>query len=287
MNTTEQRPQTPEQATACYYSVIAPLLMAEGVGDGRTTACVMAQAATIDALRKGLTLNKPTDEMECCCPVLRRLAIRANDTSWWESNEERTEHLRPLIPLLLDSRGDRDLEFKRIFFIADNVVRVLTPMRLEWIAENTKSDKLKEDCTNGAKALREIPEITDQASALSAREVCRKFKDAAYASAYASASAYAYASASASASADASAYAYASAYASASASASASADASAYAYASAYASAYADASADASAYASADASADKVRAQKVKYRTAFLEMFKTCAALTRAKGGQG
>jgi hypothetical protein len=221
MNTTEERPQSPEEATSYFYPVIAPLMMCEGVGDGRNTACIMAQAATIDALRKGRTLDKPTDEMECCCPILRRLAIRANDTSWWESNEERTEHLRPLIPLLLDSRGDKALMDQRASLIADNVVRVLTPMRLEWIAENTKSDKLKGDCAAGAKALRELPQIKDKESALSASGVCRKFKDDAYA------------------------------------------DAAESAYASAYADAY----------------ADRIGAQKVKYRTAYLEMFRACAAI--------
>jgi len=43
---------------AGFYGVIAPLVMCSGVGDGKTTACVMAQAATIDALRKGLTLEE-------------------------------------------------------------------------------------------------------------------------------------------------------------------------------------------------------------------------------------
>src|SRR4051812_12831948 len=95
-----------------HYSVIAPLIMCNGVGDGKTTACVMAQAATIDALRKGKTLDKPTDDMECACPVLRRMAIRANDANWWKDDVERTEHLRPLIPLLLDSRGSAKLTRK-------------------------------------------------------------------------------------------------------------------------------------------------------------------------------
>src|SRR5688500_15367771 len=118
----DTRPQTPEEAVAFHYPVIAPLVMCSGVGDGRTTACVMAQAATIDALRKGQTLGAPPDEMECASPVLRRLAIRANDTSWWASDADRTEHLRPLIPLLLDSRGSSELERKRAWFVADSAV---------------------------------------------------------------------------------------------------------------------------------------------------------------------
>ena len=180
-----------------FYPVIAPLIMGEGVGDGKTTACVMAQAATIDALRKGKTLDAPTDEMECACPVLRRIAIRLNDTRWWKNNVERTEHLRPLIPLLLDSKGDETLTDKRVFFAADHAVRDLTPVRLEFIAKNTKNENVKQDCLDGAKKLRGLSRIKDKASALKASEVCRKLR------AYASADAYAYASA------NANAYAYA------------------------------------------------------------------------------
>lgn len=247
----EPRPESePQSAYAGFYPVIAPLIMGSGVGDGKTTACVVAQAATIDALRNGKTLDKPTDEMECACPVLRRLAIRLNDTEWWKSNEERTEVLRPIIPLLLDSRGSRDLTQKRAYFVADQAVRVLTPIRLEYIAKHSKSERVKTENAAGAKALRELAPITDAGTAQTAREVCRKLK----------ASAYAYA--------DASAYASADAYADASASASAYADAYAYASASADASAYASASADA--YADA---------QKLKYRTALLEVFHACAAI--------
>ena len=249
-----------------FYKVIAPLIMGSGVGDGQTTACVMAQAACIDALRKGKTLEKPTDEMECACPVLRRIAIRLNDTEWWKSNEERTEILRPIIPLLLDSRGDKKLTDKRVFFAADHAVRDLTPIRLEYIAAHTKNDKVKSDCFAGAKTLRKLERIEDKKTALEARDVCANLH--AYAYAYASAYASAYADAYADASADASADAYADASADASASASADASASAYAYADAYAYAYADASASASAY-----------AQKLRYRSLLLKLFHDLAAL--------
>jgi len=229
-----------------YYAVIAPLLMGSGVGDGKTTACVMAQAATIDALRNGRTLDKPTDKMECACPVLRRLAIRLNDTNWWNSNEERTETLRPIIPLLLDSRGNRAITDARVFLVADRSVRDLTPMRLEFIAQKTKSDKVKADCLSGAKKLRSLARIKDKASALKARDACENLRK----SASASASAYAYASADAYASAYAYAYAYASAYA--------------YAAAAAYADEYVDAYA---------------YAQKLKYRESLLQCFYDCAAI--------
>lgn len=202
----------PQSAYAGFYPVIAPLIMSNGVGDGRTTACVMAQAATIDALRRGKTLETPTDEMECACPVLRRLAIRLNDTNWWKSDEERTEALRPLIPLLLDSRGSRELTERRVFFVADQVVRVLTPMRLEYIAKHSTSKRVKEANADGANQLRELTHISDKATSLAARDMCAKLH------------------------------------------------------------------VSASAYASASASAD-ADAQKLKYRTALLDLFHACAAM--------
>ena len=238
MNTTREKSET-NPAYAGFYKVIAPLIMCSGVGDGITTACVMAQAATIDALRKGKTLDKPTDEMECACPVLRRMAIRANDANWWKSNEERTELLRPLIPLLLDSRASKEVTDKRIFFVADKCVRDLTPMRLEFIAKHSKSEKVKAANAEGAAKLRALTPIVDRATALEASKFCETLR--------------------------ASAYADADAYASA--------------YADADASAYADASASAYASASADASADAIKAQRVVYRTAFLKLFREVAAI--------
>jgi hypothetical protein len=80
------------------------LAMCAGVGDFETTACVVAQAAILDALSKGQSLNGPTDKLECACPVLRSLAIAANDVPKWASDEERTTALRGIIPALLDSR---------------------------------------------------------------------------------------------------------------------------------------------------------------------------------------
>jgi hypothetical protein len=220
----ERKQVEPSKEYAGFYPVVAPMVMCHGVGDGKTTACVMAQAATIDALRKGLTLDKPTDQMECACPLLRSMAIFANDTDWWKNDAERTEYLRPLIPLLLDSRASEAVTRKRIYAATDNVVRTLTPMRLEFIGR-------KEDVKNIA-TLRNLPLITNKESAKAAGELCSKMR--ASASAYVSAYADVYAYADVSASADASAYAYGSASASAYADVSASADAQNLKYRTAY-----------------------------------------------------
>jgi hypothetical protein len=255
------------------YSVIAPLIMGEGVGDGKTTACLVAQAATIDALRKGQTLDKPTDELHCACPILRRLAIRANDINWWEDNAERTKHLRPLIPLLLDSRGSPALTKRRVAHVTNAVIHELTPMRLEWIAANAKTEAIAKLCRNGIESISKIEPVVDKASAIKARDALMGLKSYIDASAYAraSTSAYAYADIEASAYAHASTSAYASADAYEHASAYADVDADAYEHASA--------STHASAYADADVDADASAAQKLKYRNAYLKLFREVAAM--------
>ena len=264
-----------EELVKLHYPVIAPLLMGAGVGDGKTTMCVMAQAACIDALRKGKTLETPTDNMACACPVLRRTAIRLNDTNWWKDNAERTEILRPIIPLLFDSRGDQALTARRMFFVADHAVRVITPMRVEWIVENRP--KQQDRLQPWLDAIRKIQPITDKASALVARDLCREMRDAAVAYADAAAAAVA---------ADAAAAVYAAAAADAADAAAvyAAAAAAAVVAADAAAAVYAAAAAAAAVYAAyaayaADADENKIFQQKLKYRTSLLECFYACAAL--------
>lgn len=152
---TEKRSTEPNSEYLGFYPVIAPLIMGKGVGDGKTTSCVMAQAATIDALRRGKTLTEPTDRMDCACPLLRNMAINANDSTWWASDKERTEELRPLIPLLLDSRVPVKVMKKRAARLSNAVIHELTPMRLEWIASNTKDAEYAKACRGGDQDHRE------------------------------------------------------------------------------------------------------------------------------------
>ncbi len=226
-----------------HYKVIAPLIMCAGVGDGITTSCVMAQAATIDALRKGLTLDRPTDKMECACPVLRRMAIRLNDGNWWASDIERTEMLRPLIPMLLDSRGKRELTQRRIYSVTDHAVRVITPMRLAWIARSRS--KQADKIAGWIKVISEAEPITSKESALATRDKCRGIRADAFEGGVA-------AVADAADAADAAAFADDDAGAD-------------------------DAAADASAAFASAASA--AAAQRFKYRDYLLECFRNCDAL--------
>jgi len=158
----------PSPAYAGFYPVIAPLVMGNGVGDGKTTACVVAQSATIDALRKGNTLDAPTDRMECACPILRALAIRLNDGNWWKDDAERTKVLRPLIPLLLDSVGDEAVTLKRRFLCADRIIRDLTPLRLGLIGAR--------DGRKNAKFLRAMKPIENRDDCDAARVVLRELE---------------------------------------------------------------------------------------------------------------
>ena len=144
------------------------LCMGSGVGTATVnggihgeTACLVAQAAILDALRSGRKISVPTDKLECACPILRLFAIRINDTKWWKSDEERTEVLRPLIPLLLDSKVGLKATKRRGLRYVDCYVREIVPMILDQINQK-----------EAARKLRALLPIIDEQTILSAREVC-------------------------------------------------------------------------------------------------------------------
>jgi hypothetical protein len=245
-----------------------------GVGDPEQgTACVMSAAALKVHLQAGGSLSDftATDRLDCVCPVLRRLAIRANDGPWWSSDEERTAALLPWVDKLIGSRVTPEATLRRAYLLSDLVVRTWVPDALESLGRKNLADRL-----------RAIEPIVDRPSAEKARDVtwpvreeARKGRaaaaaadaDADAAAAYAAA-AYAYADAYA---ADADAAAYAAAYAAdayAYAAAAYAADAAAAYAAAAAAAADADADADAYAYAyAADADAAARKTVHVAWRT--------------------
>ena len=150
---------------------LSPVLkfrMGSGIGDGTVNggihgeqACLVAQAAILDAVRHGRKISAPTDKLECACPILRRLAIYINDGPWWKSDQERTEILRPLIPLLLDSIGNLATTKKRGLRYVDCWVRELTPIIFDALGQKEAAGKL-----------RALVQIVDQKTITSAREVC-------------------------------------------------------------------------------------------------------------------
>ena len=95
-------------------SLVEQYTMPSGIGNlAENKICLVAQANLIDCLEKGLPIEALSDSLECACPVLRVLAICLNDTKWWINNQERTETLRPLISLLLDSNRDSNITAQR------------------------------------------------------------------------------------------------------------------------------------------------------------------------------
>ena len=60
-----------------------------------------------------------SDEPECACPVLAALVRACNDAM---SDQQRAEHLRPLVPMLVNSRGSVATETRA------NIVPSSSPM---------------------------------------------------------------------------------------------------------------------------------------------------------------
>ena len=165
--------------------------------------------------------NEPwSDHPKCACPVLTSMAIRIND----RTDTETRQKLKPLIPLLLNTKADSKTEIARANFIVHRSITVTFPIFAEALGLSEIAKELKEFKNGDFLAMRDYC----RAKVPDFREAGRKN---AYAYAYADAYAYAYDAA------DAYADAYAAAYA---------ADADAYA-------AYAAADAAYAAYAAADA----------------------------------
>jgi hypothetical protein len=171
MNTLENKPVTVRE-------------LISGVGNGKTTACVMSLASVL--------ANEPfSDRPSCVCPIIRKLCIRLNDADWWEGDAERTRKLWPLARRVLGSRSTPEVEAKRVRICVLTAARVFAPAAL-------RARGLEE-------AASQLEAIPDDASYESIRDACRSTADAANAAANA-------ANAAAAAYATAAAYAAAAAY---------------------------------------------------------------------------
>jgi hypothetical protein len=190
--------------------------------------CIMSAAVACERLKRGEPLGKATDELDCCCPVIRAFLISINDSSIWESDDERTAALSPFIMRLANTR-DMSKELKRAYLLVDWGVRTIAADALELMGLVEQSQKL-----------RAIAEIVDVQSANAARDAAAYAVDAAArvysvraaarAAAYVAYASAARAAAAATADADAAAAAAADAAAAATdAAATADADAAAYA----------------------------------------------------------
>ena len=147
---------------------IANLRLITGKGNySAGTACVMSAAVALDRLRKGEPLGEATDELECVCPVIRRLAIGRND-GWWPSDEARTDWGLKLVPKLLDTRADRARTVRRAFRVADVAVRFLAPIALRAQGRRDLAEKLER-----------LEPVVNKASAMAARSAVYTAADAA------------------------------------------------------------------------------------------------------------
>jgi len=126
-----------------------------------------------------------TDTPACASPVLTRFGIRINDARW-PTDKDRTDALRPAIPLLIGTRTtDKDVELRRLYRLVDFAIREAAPYWFNYAYKQTKKTLYKKH----AAKMRACAPVTDTATAKAARVVTR----VAYASA-----AYAYADAAAS-----------------------------------------------------------------------------------------
>jgi len=251
-------------------SNVCQLKLVRGVGNYESgTACIMSAAVAHWRMSKGESIGTATDEMECCCPVVRAYLIRLNDSRVWDNDEQRTEMLTPLIPLLVNTRN-KDLELKRAFMLADFAVRKIAPIALRFAGLEAEAAKLES-----------LSEIVDEPTARAAVAAAARWAAASSAARWAAASSAAADAADVAAAARwaarwaAASAASAASSAAASAASSAAADAADVAadarWAASSAAAAAADSADSAAAAAAAAAADAARSMALAARSAIRE----------------
>ncbi|MFA9271220.1 MAG: hypothetical protein ACEQSX_10760 [Baekduiaceae bacterium] len=76
-----------------------------------------------------LARERFSDHPACACPVLGAFARRLND-AWWPSDEARTDALRPVLSLLLNTRSTREVEHARRLYLVDCALRWYAPLAL-------------------------------------------------------------------------------------------------------------------------------------------------------------
>jgi hypothetical protein len=97
-----------------------------------------------------------SDHPQCASRVIAAFMRRWNDGL--RSDEDRKRLLAPLIPKLVGSAAGDEIELKRAYLAVDWVIRVMSPTWLELAG-----------LTEQATLLRELSEVTDEASARLAR----------------------------------------------------------------------------------------------------------------------
>lgn len=107
------------------------------------TACIISACVAKWRMEHGEPLGTATDEIKCVCPVIRRYAIRINDSALFATDAERTEMLMPFVDKLLDTKGSRDLMQRRAYLCADYAVRKFAPTALRARGYAEHAEKLE------------------------------------------------------------------------------------------------------------------------------------------------
>ena len=87
-----------------------------------------------------------SDPPECACPVLTRYCIRLNDSF----DKETRRLLKPLIPLLINTRADRETEKKRAQMLVLRMLTVTLPFYMDAIGLSDVSARLRKVTNDGA-----------------------------------------------------------------------------------------------------------------------------------------
>lgn len=102
-----------------------------------------------------------SDHPACACPVITAFMIAWNDGL--PNDAERDRLLKPLVPQLIDTRSTAAVAERRSYMALDWLIRVHAPKWLDLVPS----------LASHAKALRDLDEIVDMASATAAGQFSR------------------------------------------------------------------------------------------------------------------
>lgn len=106
--------------------------LARGGHDPGRTACIMEAAAYVAG-------EDWSDEPACVCPVIAAFARGLNDDM---PDNLRDELLRPLIPIVVQTKGTRDDELRRSFIAVDFAVRHAAALAMRVAGADDIADEL-------------------------------------------------------------------------------------------------------------------------------------------------
>ena len=167
-------------------SALEKISLKSGAHDpGSNEFCVMEAVAFVAG-------EKWSDHPECACPVIAGALRNWNDSL--KTDEERDRLLKPLIPLLVGTRGTKEDERRRSYMAVDWLIRVYTPKWLRLIpalvavAEQLEAtSEIKDDAGLPLALIKEAKEAAAAAWDAARDAAWAAARDAAWAAAWAAA----------------------------------------------------------------------------------------------------